>query len=131
MRYEPPPQLEKFDWRWRKWIFGFYKKIDVQEIWMAPTFENSWVNSGGSVNPAGYMKDSLGFVHLRGSVKTGTAGTAIFTLPAGYRPAYKEVQVTVENGAIASIDIEADGLVSNQIGGNTALSLDGITFKAA
>ncbi len=33
-----------------------------------------------------FAKDSLGFVHLKGTIKGGTFYAAVFTLPAGYRP---------------------------------------------
>ena len=80
----PISDKEKTDWIWRKWIFGFYKKIDVQESWIAPTLLNSWVNYSGSYNPAGYMKDVLGFVYLRGMIKTGSVGSLAFLFPFWY-----------------------------------------------
>jgi hypothetical protein len=54
--------------------------------WIAPTLENGWVNFGGEWTPAGYIKDALGFVHIQGTIKSGTSGKAAFVLPAGYRP---------------------------------------------
>ncbi|KKK52619.1 hypothetical protein LCGC14_3103070, partial [marine sediment metagenome] len=53
--------------------------------WIAPTLLNSWVNYAATYDTTGYMKDGFGFVHLKGLVKSGVAGT-IFTLPVGYRP---------------------------------------------
>lgn len=43
--------------------------ITQQEPWQTPTFQNGWVNYDTTYNPAGYFKDSLGIVHLRGLVK--------------------------------------------------------------
>lgn len=72
----------------------------VQQAWQAPSLLNSWANYGIGHNPAGYFKDTLGIVHLRGLVKDGTVGQAIFTLPTGYRPSYTEdIIVLCYNGA--------------------------------
>jgi len=137
LRYEPPPQMpisdkEKTDWIWRKWIFGFYKKIDVQEAWIAPTLLNSWVNFGSGFNDAGYMKDSLGFVHLRGLVKDGVlSSNDIFILPASYRPANQAINITISNNLIGRVDIATDGGIQAVSGDNAWVTLDGITFKAA
>lgn len=105
--------------------------FDPQEAWIAPTFTNSWVNYDSAIfNPAGYMKDTLGFVHLRGLVKSGTAGTAIFTLPAGYRPYRQELFASLQNNAIGRIDVTTAGVVTHSLGGNPFVQLDGLTFKA-
>ena len=101
-----------------------------QQAWQTPTFQNAWVNYGGVYNPAGYFKDSLGIVHLRGLVKTGTIATAVFTLPAGYRPAYRQLMVSISNGAIARLDVDTTGSVIAQTGSNVWFSLDGATFRA-
>jgi hypothetical protein len=57
-----------------------------QGQWIAPTLLNSWVNASGIA--AGYLKDTLGFIRIRGTLASGvmTAGTVLFNLPAGYRP---------------------------------------------
>jgi hypothetical protein len=52
-----------------------------------PAFQNSWVNYGGAYAPAAFRKMPDGTVRLRGTVKSGTNASAIFTLPVGYRPA--------------------------------------------
>jgi microcystin-dependent protein len=106
----------------------------VQSTWTAPTFQNSWVNNGSWGAPAGYMKDSMGFIHLRGIVKSGTVGATMFTLPAGYRPSYLQgMTVPSNNGVtvIGWINILATGEVQAiSPSGNSWLSLDGITFMA-
>lgn len=58
----------------------------AQQAWQTPTLLNSWTNHSASYASAQYMKDSLGFVHIKGLVKGGANGSIIFTLPAGYRP---------------------------------------------
>ncbi len=102
----------------------------IQEDWKAPTFENSWQNYAG-YNPAGYFIDKLGIVHLRGLVKLGVIGASIFTLPAGYRPEYRELQAIQQNpNTIGRCDITSDGKVIPMAGDNGWFSLDGITFRA-
>lgn len=103
----------------------------TQESWTAPSLLNSWADYGGGYNPAGYFKDSLGIVHLRGLVKDGTIGQAIFTLPAGYRPATGEVFVVISNAALGRADVIAAGNVVATTGNNAWFSLDGITFRVA
>jgi hypothetical protein len=51
-----------------------------------PVFANSWVNFGGANATLAFRKDPLGKVKLRGTIKGGANGTAVFALPVGYRP---------------------------------------------
>ena len=119
-------------------VKGGQTKLE-QEAWQTPTFLNSWVNYENTYNPAGYFKDSLGIVHLRGLVKNGTNNTTIFTLPVGYRPSNREL-LTVQtyttaagtgNNTTGRVDILTDGTVQVIFGNNGWLSLDGLTFRAA
>src|SRR5262245_42083319 len=56
--------------------------------------EFCWHNYGAPWGPASFMKDALGFVHLKGLVRCNVLGfscdpglsATIFVLPAGYRP---------------------------------------------
>ena len=106
--------------------------------WVAPTFQNSWVNYGDVWETAGYRKDALGYVHLKGLVKSGTIGTstAIFTLPAGYRPKTGKALlfVCMSNNAAGRINVRNntgdEGKVCCETGNNAWVSLDGITFLA-
>lgn len=65
--------------------------VPDRQTWLEVlSFLNGWVNY--SVTPgeprAQYIKDTFtNVVRLRGTVKSGTAYGAMFTLPAGYRPA--------------------------------------------
>lgn len=108
-------------------------KIETQQAWQTPTLTNSWVNYGSGFNDAGYMKDSLGFVHLKGMVKNGTSGSAIYTLPAGYRP-LATVYVSCPNGGgtgfVGILNISSAGVIKNDSGTNTYQSMDGVVFKA-
>jgi hypothetical protein len=61
----------------------------TQEAWKDLTLINGWVNYGGVQATAQYMKDELGFVHIKGLIKGGitSAGDWICAaLPVGYRP---------------------------------------------
>lgn len=102
------------------------------EDWTAATLAGAWVNDAGKA-PAAYYKDRAGTVHLRGRVKTGGAApTTIFTLPAGYRPEYDADFMCVANDAVSRVTINATtGVVSQETGSDTWLSLHGISFRAA
>jgi hypothetical protein len=101
------------------------------EAFIAPTLLNGWVNFGAPFNPAGYFKDAFGVVHLRGIVKSGTVNTAVFTLPAGYRPANTEQYAIYTGSTVGVVEILATGDVIAQVGNNTDFRFDGITFRAA
>lgn len=75
---------------------------------IAPTLLNSWVNFGAPTQNAGYTLHQ-GMVILRGTVKSGTVGSPIFTLPVGYRPAGNVGFAIVSNALFGYIIIESDG----------------------
>ena len=100
--------------------------------WRTPTLINSWANFGGAYAPASYRKDGAGFVHLRGLVKTGLAGSTVFVLPVGFRvdASGQELFVTIANGVVASIEVLPAGDVYSSAAGTSYVSLAGITFYA-
>jgi hypothetical protein len=112
----------------------------TQQAWQTPTLQNAWARYDSAYNPPGYFKDSMGIVHLRGLVRSGTMQKAIFTLPEGYRPEFRElfivgsymptVTITGQSGH-GRVDIASDGQVFPWEGNNGWISLDGITFRAA
>ena len=107
-----------------------------------------WENFDDAHNSAAFYKDSTGVVHVRGLVRwinnTGNTGTvrlacntnnAIFTLPQGYRPARREVLLTVVNDTPIRINIDSNGGIypCNQTRDWTSsdwISIDGISFRA-
>ena len=98
--------------------------------WIAPTLTNSWVNLGSPWALAGYLKDPMGFVHLRGEVNGGVNGSIIFTLPTGYRPvAALNLPVVNGSGAFAYIQVAASGTVE-AVNVSGALSLNVAPFLA-
>lgn len=106
--------------------------IDVGATNGAP-FTNSWVSYGSPYEAPGYWRDPLGFLHLRGMIKSGTVGAAAFTLPPGFRPAGTKTLMTLSNNAVGRVDIQADGQVIPQSpSSNLWVSLDDLTpFMAA
>lgn len=105
----------------------------AQPSWTAPTFNTGWTDYGLGYQAAGYVKDSLGFVHLRGMVKrTSGTGTVPFQLPSGYRPAASKVFVGWgENGGspqAVEIVVDSSGNVTLYAAGYSYTSLEGITF---
>jgi hypothetical protein len=90
-----------------------------------------------------YFKDSLGIVHLRGTLKSTVAAGRVnigvlFSLPAGYRPepGSGELHLVPARGldgagTWACVMLYPDGPVELQTGERAALILDGITFRAA
>lgn len=102
-----------------------------QMPWITPTLLNGWVNYGGGFSEAGYFKDVIGIVHLKGVI-TGGSGT-MFKLPVGYRPKTIKKIVTISNDGIseklASVNILPDGSVNLDFGSNTWFTLDGISFR--
>lgn len=108
----------------------------TQEAWAAPTFGTNWSNFDASNQQAGYFKDSLGFVHLRGLVKRSSGSAAVFTLPAGFRPSRTSWFQVANNvaGGPYYIYVYSDGTVnfgtfsaafSGAVG---ILSIEGIMF---
>lgn len=109
-------------------------KIEAQQAWQTPPYSNSWVDYDSTTYyGARYYKDSLGVVHLRGLIKSGTAtaGTTMLTFPAGYRPGVQMIFETVSNDARAALTLHTDGTLKTRTGvNNTWVSLNGITFRA-
>ena len=108
-----------------EWLLLSWNAIGQVQEWIniddsnAPAFENSWANTGGAYETAGFYKDPFGRVHLKGQIGTGTAATTAFTLPTGYRPAG-----TIQCGSIV---ITAAGLVQPAA---TPDHLDDVSFRA-
>ena len=105
-----------------------------------PAFENSWINfDSATTETAGFYIDNFDRVYLKGSVKAGASGTAIFTLPVNYRPPLKTFVsgdgVSTGGGSGDTnlrIEINTDGTVVPIFSGggtSTRTSIDGISFR--
>jgi hypothetical protein len=107
---------------------------DPQDAWTTPTFGTNW-GAGAAGQAPGYMRDTMGFVHLRGNVRRSGAGTTVINaLPLGFRPAGNETFLTYDSatGGVLAVTVNTTGTVT--ISGTTVLtdySLSGITFAAA
>ena len=101
----------------------------AQASWTAVTYKNSWADFGGGFYGVAYMKDTIGFVHLRGIMKSGTLASAAFTLPAGYQPTSTISQIVGSNSAAGFYSINTSGDFLPSAGSsNTSFSCDGIIF---
>lgn len=111
-------------------------KVTQTEIqtttWTTVTYTNSWVDFGGAFNTGAYRKDAMGYVHLKGLMKSGTISSSLpaFNLPAGFRPLATIHQITDSNDAVGVYEITASGNFLPVIGSNVFFSLEGITFYA-
>ena len=111
------------------------KAAKQQPQWIAPTLLNGWVNWDSTNMPAGYVKDELGFVHLRGFIKNGSLGVPAFYLPVGYRPNNENAQFLAysndgTNQIVGRIIVYRDGRVVPYGGSNWIYCLDSVSFRA-
>lgn len=96
------------------------------------SFLNGWSNLGAPWAPARYYRDYDNIVRLSGVVTGGTAGTTIFQLPSGFRPAYQDIfPAVVSTGSTTYVTIDTSGNVTPNGSGTASLSFSGITFRAA
>lgn len=104
--------------------------------WRTPTFLNGWTNFGSGYASVQYGKDHFGVVHIRGVAKSGTLGSTIFTLPAGWRPAAASTgrasfpTVTLVGAANIQIDNTGAVIAPTPASTNAFLPLAGINFPA-
>lgn len=114
-------------------VLEMQKANKYQPQWITPTLLNGWENYGFSYSQAGYYKDDMGLVHIRGLIKSGVTEAPAFILPKGYRPRFTTVFVGISSSGayeFAYIRVNSGGLVTIVKGGNVYLSLDGISFLA-
>jgi hypothetical protein len=81
---------------------------------------------------AGYLRDTLGFVHLHGTINCPSGTAMAFVLPPGYRPATWLLTPLglAPPGTTGRVDIAPTGSVWITSSANAVCGLDGITFKA-
>jgi hypothetical protein len=106
-----------------------------------PAFHTPWSNFGSSLTTAGFYKDQLGIVHLKGAVHGTTTGI-IFTLPSSDAPARDVFQAVGRDAGEAlleicgTLELDACGTggevrVDTSNGGiSDNVYLDGVTFRA-
>lgn len=99
------------------------------DTWHAVSFQNGWTNYGSGYSTAAYTITEDGWVRLRGLVKSGTMGQAVFTLPAGYRPTGRHLFAVQTNPeTIGRVDVASDGQVIAYTGSNAWLALFNVAF---
>ncbi|MCE5171359.1 hypothetical protein LQV63_18830 [Paenibacillus profundus] len=100
--------------------------------WIKPTLLNGLTELASTQ----YVKDSLGFVHIRGRVKsleTIPNETVLFKLPVGYRPEIMSEQCVATFGGtkeICNVQINIDGSVKVWNSTGTVIYLDRVSFQA-
>lgn len=92
--------------------------LSLEEGWVTPTLTNSWTNLAG-YQPFQYKRSGTRIL-VRGSITGGTAASAAFTFPAGYRPASN-------NGFIASNGTTGVNFVTVNSSGDLVPAVTGIT----
>lgn len=100
---------------------------NIQEDWKTPLLINGWLEVEGF--PVRYMKDNMGFVHIKGRITGGTINKNAFLLPEGYRPLNTLYFATSSNGAFGRIGV-TQGSVVPDIGSNINVELNGLHYKA-
>ena len=96
-----------------------------------PAFQNSWANYALGDATAAFLKLPSGVVFIKGSIKSGSTGTTVFTLPAGYRPALRLRFAGVGNVTpTGAILIEASGNVDLYFPGGPVLLVLNCSFMA-
>jgi hypothetical protein len=100
-----------------------------QRPWQPAALNPPWRDVGGGTNPASYMRDTNGFVRLRGYLRgNGAAPAVLFVLPAGFRPPYRERFPVLSEGRLGLVEVHTDGRVVLAEGSATDVTLDGIAF---
>lgn len=114
------------------WFEGAYQPVEPLTVsaWIAPTLINSWANFGSGFETAAYLKDPLGFVHLKGVITGGASTTVAFVLPAGYRPGATTLGAAGGGSLLAEAQAFANGDVACTFPATTPVGLSGITFLA-
>jgi hypothetical protein len=96
-----------------------------------PAFTNAWANYGAQFNTTAFRVDADGWVYMKGLVRSGTINTAIFTLPAAYRP-WRNVYFPVMCAnftAYCQINASDGTVVAYVMGGSNAwFSLETVRF---
>ena len=104
--------------------------------WIDMNLAGDWArynnDSPPTHTPPQYCKDSNGFVHFRGTMKTtGSVTATVTTLPPSFRPPKPAICAGAHDGGQSSFQILANGTVNIPNGGDaTQQELDGVSFFA-
>jgi hypothetical protein len=111
-------------------IVKFLQPFVQAQKWQPLTFSTGWSQySDPDLSRAGYRKNPLGRVELRGTVaRTSGSTTTIAVLPVGYRPAHRTLFPAAGSSGAGVVSVYSTGVVEYTSGGVTYFSLEGITF---
>ncbi len=103
--------------------------------WRSAALAGSWVNAGGDATTAGFMRDADGCIRLRGQLRRSPSAPGgrrlplrVFSLPEGYRPAYRHLVPVLSRGKLGILEIRVGGDVVLVKGAIEELSLDGVVI---
>jgi hypothetical protein len=103
--------------------------------WQVATLADWWMNAGGDATPAGFMRDADGCIRLRGQLKRIPSASGarklpllVFSLPDGYRPAYRHRVPVLSRGKLGMLEVRLGGDVVLVKGAIEDLSLDGVVI---
>jgi len=88
----------------------------VDTGWQTPTLLNDWVVYDATYGSAAMYRRVGPIVFIRGLVRLGS--WAIFVLPEGFRPAIRMLFGVDSDTGHGRLDVETNGTVSKQAGGN-------------
>lgn len=114
-------------------LAGQWKTVPGDTGWVNLTLLNGWVVYDNSYGPNGYsglataplLRKIGSIVYLRGLIRSGTLGSVICVLPAGYRPGVK-LLIAADRDTISHtrVDIEPGGNVIHAGGSNGYLQFN-------
>jgi hypothetical protein len=107
--------------------------LNVQPSFIQAALLPGYSNFGSGYATVSFMRDTLGFVHLHGTMNCQSGTSVAFALPAGYRPAEWLLTPlgTAPPGSSGRTDVAPNGNVWITASSDTTVcGLDGITFKA-
>jgi hypothetical protein len=106
--------------------------LTAQPGYTQGTLQPGYTNFGNGYAPAGYLTDTLGFVHLHGTMNCQSGTGVAFTLPAGDRPVTWLLSPigVAPPGTTGRIDIAPNGNLWITSSAQAICGLDGITFLA-
>ena len=103
---------------------GLELKADKQqEAWITPTL------LGGATGVVAYLKDELGFVHLKGRVNSAVDVLTMFVMPSGYRPDRNSDFIVFSSGNAKRVRINSSGNVDNS-DSQVFVELSSVIYKA-
>lgn len=74
-------------------------------------FSGTWVNFGGVYSVLQYKRVGPR-IYIRGTIKSGTSGTAVFTLPVGFRPP-TQIRLAIDcAGGHGFAEVQSSGVVT-------------------